>query len=312
MIPSSSPYLRIAAELRRRIAPLPAGARLPSTRKLAEEFGVALATASKVLQLLAREGLVEAIPRVGNVVARATSREPSPELSPARIVAVAIATADREGLDAVSLRGLSAKMNVPVMSLYRHVKSKEDLVRRMVDAAMSEWQHPAPLPPDQWRARVEIGARLEWQLLRRHPWIARVVTLTRPEPTATAIRHADWMLGGFEAAGADAETRMNMHVLIYGFVQGLAANLEAEVRAEDETGVDEAQFMESRMPAFASLAASGSFPAFARTLEQLAAGGERSGRDDFEPDLDVLFELGLALLLDGFAKKLRDGETTET
>ncbi len=305
-----SPYLRIAAELRQRISTLAPGDRLPSTRRLAEESGVALATASKVLQLLAREGLVEAIPRVGNVVARpspastlaSAAAAPAEELNVARIVAAALAIADREGLDAVSLRGLSAKMNVPVMSLYRHVSNKEDLVRRMVDAAMGEWHHPARLPPEQWRAQVEIGARLEWQLLRRHPWIARVVTLTRPEPTRNAILHADWMLAGFEAAGADARTRMNMHVLIFAFLQGLATNLEAEVRAVDDTGVDEAQFMESRMPGFTSLAASGAFPAFARTMAALDA---RDGSDDYDPDLDETFELGLALLLDGFAKKLR-------
>ncbi|MEH6377160.1 winged helix-turn-helix domain-containing protein, partial [Streptomyces sp. KLMMK] len=64
---SVPPYLRIAAELRRRIADgeLAPGDRVPSTRQIAEDFGVALATATKVLTTLRQEGLVQARPRVG-------------------------------------------------------------------------------------------------------------------------------------------------------------------------------------------------------------------------------------------------------
>ncbi|WP_037892225.1 GntR family transcriptional regulator, partial [Streptomyces sp. Tu 6176] len=67
------PYLRIAAEIRRRIADgeLAPGERVPSTRRIAEQWGVALATATKALTTLRLEGLVEARPRAGTVVAGA-------------------------------------------------------------------------------------------------------------------------------------------------------------------------------------------------------------------------------------------------
>ncbi|MEU6233613.1 winged helix-turn-helix domain-containing protein, partial [Kitasatospora sp. NPDC047058] len=70
------PFQRIAADLRRRISggELAPGARVPSTRRLAQDWGVALATATKALTVLRYEGLVEALPRVGTVVAaRATT-----------------------------------------------------------------------------------------------------------------------------------------------------------------------------------------------------------------------------------------------
>ncbi|MFD0349486.1 GntR family transcriptional regulator [Kitasatospora aburaviensis] len=65
------PFQRIAAELRRRIATgeLAPGERVPSTRRIAQDWGVALATATKALTVLRLEGLVEALPRVGTVVA---------------------------------------------------------------------------------------------------------------------------------------------------------------------------------------------------------------------------------------------------
>lgn len=68
---SGTPSERIAAELRRRIVAgeLAPGARVPSTRRITREWGVAMATATKVLNRLRDEGLVRAVPGVGTVVA---------------------------------------------------------------------------------------------------------------------------------------------------------------------------------------------------------------------------------------------------
>ncbi|MEU9075688.1 TetR/AcrR family transcriptional regulator C-terminal domain-containing protein [Kitasatospora sp. NPDC048538] len=65
-----TPSERIAAELRRRIAcgELAPGARVPSTRRITREWGVAMATATRVLTRLREEGLVRAVPGVGTVV----------------------------------------------------------------------------------------------------------------------------------------------------------------------------------------------------------------------------------------------------
>ncbi|WP_143737206.1 GntR family transcriptional regulator, partial [Microbispora sp. GKU 823] len=70
------PYARIAAELRRRIieGELAPGDRVPSTRQVAAQWGVALATATRALAELRREGLVRAEPRVGTVVAHRLAR----------------------------------------------------------------------------------------------------------------------------------------------------------------------------------------------------------------------------------------------
>src|SRR3954452_23534089 len=68
---TAPPSTRIAGELRRRIAAgeLPAGARMPSTRALVQRYGVAMATATKVLTALRHEGLIRSVPGVGTVVA---------------------------------------------------------------------------------------------------------------------------------------------------------------------------------------------------------------------------------------------------
>ena len=59
-----APYLRIAAEIRDRITrgELRPGDRVPSTRQITQKWGVAMATATKVIAVLRDEGIVEARP----------------------------------------------------------------------------------------------------------------------------------------------------------------------------------------------------------------------------------------------------------
>jgi AcrR family transcriptional regulator len=214
----------------------------------------------------------------------------------ARIVEAAIDIADREGLGALSLRAVAAKVDMPVMSLYRHVESKDALLAEMTDAALGEEQLPDPAPKG-WRARVEEGVRAEWRVFRRHPWLARLVNLTRPQPLPNAMRYAEWMFGALAMTGASPATQMRIHLVLHSFVQGLAVNVEAEAEARGETGFDEDEFMARQAKAFESIAAGGAHPAFAKMLRGLGEG--------FDMDLDDVFERGLSALLDGFGPILR-------
>ncbi|MFG2982727.1 TetR/AcrR family transcriptional regulator C-terminal domain-containing protein [Streptomyces sp. NPDC048258] len=300
------PYLRIVGAIRRRIADgeLAPGDRVPSTRQIAGEWGVALATATKALTTLRLEGLVEARPRIGTVVAGTAPaapvtpprRRPSPapdpeqELSLDRIVRTAIGIADAEGLPALSMRGVAARLGVAAMSTYRYVPSKEDLVLLMADAAFGEESCPATAPED-WRTRIELGARTLWSLYRKHPWLAQLGSLTRPLLVPNLMVHGEWMLGALDGHGLDPTTLFDIHVLLYSHVQGLAVHLEMEAHAEAATGQSEDQWMDSRAPALRDLVESGRFPTFTKVVG--------SFEDGYDLRLDSLFEFGLKALLDG-------------
>ncbi|WP_445269783.1 TetR/AcrR family transcriptional regulator C-terminal domain-containing protein [Streptomyces sp. DSM 41634] len=299
------PYLRIVAAIRQRIAngELAPGERVPSTRQLAAQWGVALATATKALTTLRLEGLVEARPRIGTVVAETTRAAPArrrpssapdaeQELSLDRIVRTAIEIADAEGLQALSMRGVAARLGVAAMSTYRYVPSKEDLVLHMADAAFGEESCPADAPGD-WRARIELGGRTLWGLYRKHPWLAQLGSLTRPLLVPNLMVHGEWMLAALDGHGLDPTTLFDIHVLLYSHVQGLAAHLELEAHAEAATGQSEEQWMDSRAPALRGLVESGRFPTFTRVVG--------SFEDGYDLRLDALFELGLKALLDGLA-----------
>src|SRR4051794_41604565 len=182
---------RIAAELRRRITSgeLAPGARVPSTRAIVQRHGVAMATATKVLAALQHEGLIRTVPGVGSVVAGAQPAEKperrrtsSPEgaLGVSAIVAAGIAVADAEGLVALSMRRVAAELGAAPMSLYRHVRDKDQLLLQMMDAAISELALPEP--PANWRGRVGIAAPAPWAGLPPPPRAPPAPSLAPPPP----------------------------------------------------------------------------------------------------------------------------------
>jgi DNA-binding transcriptional regulator YhcF (GntR family) len=287
----SPPYQQIAEDLRRRVesGALQPGARVPSTRALARRWKVANATAAHALKVLIHEGVLTALPRSGTVVAE---RSAPGELSLPRILSAAVRMADAEGLAALSIRGLSAKLGVPVMSLYRHVRSKDELFTLMADAALGEERLPEP-PPKGWRAQLEIAARAEWRVMRRHPWLARVVHISRPHAAPSSLAFADWVMRALDGSRLDAAGKLKLHVVMHGFVQGLAVNVEAEEQAAGDTGISEAEHMHAEEARFAALAATGRYPFFAKMMQGISP--------EFDLRFDELFEMGLAALLDGFA-----------
>ncbi|MFT2015492.1 GntR family transcriptional regulator [Streptomyces sp. 796.1] len=394
------PYQRVAAEIRRRITEgeLAPGDRVPSTRQVAREWGVALATAAKALTALRQEGLVRAEPRVGTVVVegggaaagsteghgRAAARgsagargpveargpagvrgpvvrgpagapgpanaqgpvemrgsgetrgsggvqgpvgarrrgaaprthpTPAPEREPAheprrepphapareltreltreRIVRTAIEVADGEGLAAVSMRSIAARLNAATMSPYRHVHSKDELVLLMADAAFGELRLPQPAPT-HWRTRLELGARSLWALHQKHPWLAQIGPLTRPLLLPHLMVYSEWMLAALDGQGLPPTTMIDLNVLLYSHVQGIAVQLEREAQAASATGLSDDQWLDHQEPALAALTDSGDYPTFNRVMDSIGTTG-------YDLDLSRLFELGLGSVLDGVA-----------
>jgi DNA-binding transcriptional regulator YhcF (GntR family) len=303
------PYVRIVTAIRHRITSgeLRAGDRVPSTRQISQEWGVAIATATKVLTTLRQDGLVRAVPGVGTVVAspearpapsprtprRRPARESEPELTRDRVVRTAIAIADAEGLAALSMRRVATELGIATMSLYRYVEGKEELVLLMADAVFGEAALPDP-PPPGWRTRLELSARRQWEICRRHTWVARVISLTRPQLIPNGMAHTEWALRAVDGLGLDPATMLRVAITMAGYVLGTAVALESEVEAEQDTGLSSDEWMETQESSVAEILASGRFP----TLSSLVT------QPDLDVDLDNLFEFGLKLTLDGLATLL--------
>lgn len=295
-------YLRIVAEIRRQIedGALRPGDRVPSTRRITQEWGVAMATATKVLATLKQEGLVQARAGVGTVVAPRVRtpkrvREPQPDLNQDRIVRAAVAIADTDGLSALSMRRVATELGVATMSLYRYVPGKDELVFFMIDHAIGDEQFPAT-PPDGWRARLEYSARQLWQLFHRHRWLAPALSVTRPQLLPNGLAYIEWVLAALEEFHLDPTTLLHIHVTLFNYVRGLATALEPEAEAERDTGLTNDEWMDTQEAAVRAFAGSGRFATFLR--------GAMASEIDL--DLDSLFEFGLVRLLDGLAAFLEN------
>ncbi|RCV52894.1 GntR family transcriptional regulator [Marinitenerispora sediminis] len=306
------PYRQIVAEIRARIAAgdLRPGDRMPSIRQIAQRWGVAVATATRVMATLRDEGLVE--PKVGSgtvVSARAVPKRPGgPGVPPrprqpraagraltrTRVLRTAIAIADVEGLDAVSMRRLAAEFGVGPMSLYRHVANKDELVAHMVDEAFGELRLPVP-GPEGWRAKLELISREQWQLCRRHLWLPGAVPFTRPLLVPNLTAHTEWTLRALDGLGLPMETRIREALTLHGLVLTVALSMADEAEAEQETGVTLDRWRQAQRKRTDELLAGGRFPLLAAVPA------------DAVSDLDGLFEYGLARHLDGFTALVADG-----
>jgi AcrR family transcriptional regulator len=290
----------IVANIRRRIASgeLKPGDRVPSTRQITRKWGVAMATATRVLTALQQEGLVVARPGIGTVVASAPvsavaaprPRSPSPEVRRDDVVRTAMAIADAEGSAAVSMRRVATELGVATMSLYRHVPSKDELVERMVDMAFGDHPFTSP-PPDDWIAAVEMAAHHLWAIFGRHRWVAAVMSFTRPQITPNVLAYAEWVMSALHAAGLQPLRIFQVHLTLFTHVRGLAVSFEPEAIAEQETGMAHGEFLDTRDAAVAALTSSGAYP----TFQAVAAAAQ------FDLDLDEQFEFGLGHLLAGLA-----------
>lgn len=309
-MPADQPlYLRIAGEIEARIrsGDLRPGERLPSIRQIADRWQVAIATATRVLATLREGGLVETKVGSGTVVAAspgrprpaAQAKAPASRLPPRpagakqalsreHLLRTAVAIADVEGADAVSMRRIAAELGVGPMSLYRHIANKDDLVTQMADLVFGEAELPDPGPPG-WRAKLELVARRQWTLFWRHLWLPGAVSFTRPSLAPNMMQHTEWTLRALDGLGLSLRIRMQEALALHSLVLNVALATADEVEAEQETGVTLARWLQTQQIRTEELFASGRFPLLAQVHEEMA------------PDLDELFEYSLGRHLDGFA-----------
>ncbi|NAS20562.1 GntR family transcriptional regulator [Herbidospora sp. NEAU-GS84] len=283
----------IAADIRG--GRLAEGGPAPSTRAIVRDWGVAMATATKVIGALRAEGLVETVPGSGTIVRRrpTAAKSQRPRLSVTEIVEAAIEIADAEGLPLVTVRRVAVSLGVSTMGLYRHVPNRNDLTLRMADHVFAGALLP-DIPPAEWRRRLEAVARLFWTAFGRHPWAAEVFSLSRPQVMPNVLPLAEWSLTTLRAMGFDAHDMLCAHINLFGHVRGMALVRLAETRAEEDTGMTADDWMRHQGRGLRRWAASPDHPGLGHVV------GE-----EFDFDLDTVFEYGLQRLLDGLDARRR-------
>ncbi len=143
-------------------------------------------------------------------------------LSRERILDTAVAFADREGVDSLSMRRLAQELDVVPMALYKHLANKEEMLDGMLDVVVGEID---PVRTDtDWKTAVRDRILSARRALLRHPWASRVME-SRTKPTPFVMAYMDSMIGMFTAGGFSIDlTHHVMHAMgsrLMGFSQEL-------------------------------------------------------------------------------------------
>lgn len=231
-------------------------------------------------------------------VAAHPQRGPKREMSVERIVDAAVDLADSEGIGAVSMAAVAARLGFTPMSLYRYVSAKDDLLLLMQEQAIG-------LPPeshlevDGWRDRLLALYEAQVLLYVRHPWVLSLPINGSPI-TPNSSAWLDAALAALEATPLSAEERLAVGLAVTGdarwcgIVQaGYTEQARGSGLSADQVAVREAALYDRVIDADA-------FPALRRAIDD---GIFLSAADPFR--------FGLDRLLDGVAAYISQLECGE-
>jgi len=160
------------------------------------------------------------------VAARSTRRA----LSADRIVAAALRIADRQGVEALSMRRLGAALRVKAMSLYKHVPGKAALLSLVVERVLAEFTPPPA--GSAWDERIRHVANELRALALRHPHVFPLLA-TRVPASAAALAPIEAALAALHDAGLDDDAVLQH---FWAFVAYFTGALLAETAAATGLG----------------------------------------------------------------------------
>ena len=215
-----------------------------------------------------------------------TTAESRTPLSKDRVLEAAVALADAQGIDALTMRNLAADLGVEAMSLYYHVSNKDEILDGMVDHVVAQIEiQPAG---DDWKIGMRRQIMAARAVMAQHPWAIGVLE-SRKQISPAVMRYFDTVGGLFRQGGFSVDLMHHaVHALgsrMLGFTQELF----------DDSGDDQADMDEAALKHLKE-----GFPNIAAIVEEIQHQEETivgSGCDD-----DVEFRFALDIILDGLER----------
>lgn len=173
-------------------------------------------------------------------------RAPWGTISRENIVQAAVRIVTAEGYEALSIRGLAASLGVAPMSLYRHIRGKDDLLDEVVDRLLAGIWRPAAADGD-WQAwTIDAASRLRDFLVSQPA--ALHVYLRHPVVSPAAVDRMNAMLSVLRRTGISEETARSAYGAVHTYTIGFAA-LEAS-RARWGPGSADADSLARRLSGY--------------------------------------------------------------
>ena len=194
-----------------------------------------------------------------------------------RVIEAALRIMDAEGLDAVTMRRVAREVGVEAMSLYNHVRDKDDLLDGIRFLVFSEFAYPTlGLDPYENGRRIAQAWR---HLLKSHPHLLELLAEEREPPLSMeAFRAMEMALAVLRSMGIPEEEVVQVFHAFGGYIQGFTMMEHQLDFGGRKAGMAE---LEGRIDP-------GELPCLAAALPYMA-----------DCDIESQFDLGLELMLDG-------------
>jgi AcrR family transcriptional regulator len=213
-----------------------------------------------------------------------------------QLARTALAIADAEGIEALSMRRVARELGAGTMTLYHYVRNKDELIELMDDAMMGELIVPDDEMPSDWREALTAIARRSRGAWARHPWAKDAPPGGSVGPNA--MRHFEQSLAAVAGTGLDPAGQFEIIGLVDEWVLGFA--LRDTYLAPDGRAAVSSEWTDSLVSYIDSQLATGEFP---HVREWVGDGGTRAAVDGIVEMMqgEDRFERGLVVLLDGIA-----------
>lgn len=214
------------------------------------------------------------------------ARRPAPDRAPLsreRIIEAAFVLADEGGASAITMQAVAHRLGAEAMSLYRHVRNKEDLLDGLTDLVFAEIDVPEGRA--DWRSALRDRSLSARAALRRHAWAIGLME-SRLAPGPANLRSHDRTLRILVDAGFSPATATHAYNLLDCYILGFAL----QESAMPFTSADELAAMGDDLLAQVPEA---EYPTLAHVARELLGSGF---------DYAAEFEVGLDLILDGIER----------
>jgi len=197
-----------------------------------------------------------------------------------------VASADEQGIQALSMRKLAQSLGVKAMSLYNHVANKDEVLDGMVEIVVAEIE--VPEVGSDWRSAMRIRASSAHSMLLRHPW-ASLLIVSRANVGPAMLRYVDATIGCLREAGFSFEMADRAWNAIDSHIYGFTLQ-------ELNFPFDPSEYA-SAAKEFLPMIPADRYP-YLNALSQTVIDGTHHGVHDFD--------FGLELILDGLDRLLSE------
>ena len=229
------------------------------------------------------------------------TRGPKPSLTPDDVVKAAIEIADTDGLAAMTMQAVSAKLGLTTMAVYRYFPNKEALYDAIVDAGMGLPPQWTPARAD-WRGRLTQLSHAKREMLCARPWRAELPFVAAPHGP-NWLSWLEALMDALADTGLSEADKGQMLSIVDGYTRGASDTAISLARARAR-GTSDAEWAAA---VGADLGRAIGDPRFPRFAALLTAPPENKPRS-----LDESFDFGLQRVLDGIEAYIKNLKSVAT